>query len=196
MSNVYQDLSKKFSSMIFLIWPIAVIGCILSGYIMWLDIKTTAFAYDQIPTHEVDAEYAGIVVALLLWSSQIVFFYIYLSDTSKIWSRQVALFCAAIDTFSDTWFKMGGEWNFALLPWAVMLAIGVYTVTSELIFVVLFGFVTSTIGDWLSSLSAVLSSIFGGMMKLAGVEDHNGYSHSHSHSNNTGNGVSFGKKMK
>lgn len=170
MSNVYEELRNKIGTMIFVIWPIAVLGVLMSGYIMWLDYLSTAYAYEQLPTHEVDEKYAGYVVAGLIWAAQIVFFYIFLVDTTKVWSRQVAILCAIVDIMTDTWYKMGGVMDWSLLPWALVLSVCVFTIVSELIFTIFVGFVAETFGDFLRVFSQILDNVFDGLMTLGGVK--------------------------
>lgn len=151
MSNMFKQAKEGVGSFFFVVWLVSALGMCGSGYIMYLDMMSTAYAYDMVPTREIDSVYAGSIFAILVWAAQIVGYYIYLSDDSKVWARQAAFVATIIDCGSDIYFKMGGHWSgWAMLGWSIVMTLGVFTLVSEGLFVVFAGFVIEGFSDFIN----------------------------------------------
>ena len=171
MSNMINDLGQKFVRFILVVWPIAAVLVVGSSLLMYEDYMTTYHGYLLIPTTKVNKDWVPFIVALVPQAGQIVLFYLYATDTSKVWASKAALFLFLADSATDVYFKLDATWQgWPMLGVAIAETIVVFTIGSEFIFTVCLAFCAETFGEFIASGGKVLDSIFKGLLTWGGIE--------------------------
>ncbi len=170
MTNMINEVGQKYIKFIFVIWPFAAALTIAATLLMIEDYSTTLHGYLLIPTEKVNKEWVPWVVAFIPQAGQIVLFYLYATDTTKVWASKIAFFLFLADGATDVFFKIGGEWQgVPMLITAILETIVVFTVGSEFLFTVCLAFCAETFGEFIASAGKIFDSIINGGLSLVGA---------------------------
>jgi hypothetical protein len=168
MSNVFKEIRENTSSFILFAWPLGCFLIALSVVLMIEDYETSRMGYIALPTAKVHDGWVTFAVAFLPQAGQIVLFYIFGKNTKKGWAALVAILFFLTDIGTDAWFKSTGNWD--LMPLAIVESLFIFTLGSEVLFTIAFGFVMeslpvfmASLGNWFNLLRIGFSAFLGSL---------------------------------
>jgi len=160
MSNFFKGAHNKIknSPTIIVIWLVLVAALVISIGIAYEDYSTSLLGYQAIPTQKVNPWIVPLV-ALMPQVIQIVLFFNFLSDTSKIGNLIIAVVVHFIDVGLDVYYKSAGVSGIELTAIAWIESELIYTLGSEILLVMSFGMVFELFPDFIIQSKRVINSI-------------------------------------
>lgn len=110
MADMYSNVASKYRNSPAVVF-LFIASLAMLGIGIWLfseDTYSSKLGLEQLTTFGINVqifEFTYWVMSVAPQIASIVFFYIYLSDTSKKWALAASIVCQGADFFADAWYR-------------------------------------------------------------------------------------------